>query len=292
MNKILAIIIIVLLVAGGAAILFLGAKKEPVNTSTQEIEQPQVLNSLLTVINNNVETKLAQEAEFKIVQEAAEVSEGSTIKTATTGRAIIENEDATITVDKNSEITLHTQQKNKGKIQLGAGNLWARVQKVFGQGEYFQVQTPNAVATVRGTAFSVLYADGQTIVWVHEGSVAIFSKDPATDQQIGDELTIEAAQKATIASGYEPVLQDVSAADKKHEWYLFNLEKARNETAPTTGTQPKPPAGTGSESGNTAQEPIVCTQDVKQCPDGSYVGRVAPACEFKACPATQDPYKR
>ncbi len=28
----------------------------------------------------------------------------------------------------------------------------------------------------------------------------------------------------------------------------------------------------------------VCTADAMQCPDGSYVGRVAPRCEFAACP--------
>lgn len=32
-------------------------------------------------------------------------------------------------------------------------------------------------------------------------------------------------------------------------------------------------------------EPVVCTMDAKLCPDGSYVGRVAPSCEFAACPA-------
>jgi hypothetical protein len=31
-------------------------------------------------------------------------------------------------------------------------------------------------------------------------------------------------------------------------------------------------------------DPIVCTQDVKLCPDGSYVGRVAPSCAFPICP--------
>ncbi len=34
------------------------------------------------------------------------------------------------------------------------------------------------------------------------------------------------------------------------------------------------------DSGNVG----VCTLDAKQCPDGSYVGRVAPSCEFAACP--------
>lgn len=30
--------------------------------------------------------------------------------------------------------------------------------------------------------------------------------------------------------------------------------------------------------------PIACTMDAKQCPDGSYVGRVGPKCEFQQCP--------
>lgn len=29
---------------------------------------------------------------------------------------------------------------------------------------------------------------------------------------------------------------------------------------------------------------IACTMDAKACPDGSFVGRVAPACEFSPCP--------
>lgn len=31
-------------------------------------------------------------------------------------------------------------------------------------------------------------------------------------------------------------------------------------------------------------EPIFCTQDAKLCPDGSYVSRVAPKCDFAPCP--------
>lgn len=31
-------------------------------------------------------------------------------------------------------------------------------------------------------------------------------------------------------------------------------------------------------------EPVFCTMEAKQCPDGSYVGRVGPKCEFAPCP--------
>ena len=33
--------------------------------------------------------------------------------------------------------------------------------------------------------------------------------------------------------------------------------------------------------------PTACTLEAKLCPDGSYVGRVPPDCEFEACPETQ-----
>ena len=36
-------------------------------------------------------------------------------------------------------------------------------------------------------------------------------------------------------------------------------------------------------------EGVVCTADAKLCPDGSYVGRVGPKCEFKQCPNSIKP---
>ena len=39
----------------------------------------------------------------------------------------------------------------------------------------------------------------------------------------------------------------------------------------------------GAPSDQTGAVGGVCTQDVKRCPDGSYVQRVSPTCEFAAC---------
>jgi hypothetical protein len=33
-----------------------------------------------------------------------------------------------------------------------------------------------------------------------------------------------------------------------------------------------------------AEAGTMCTMDAKQCPDGSYVGRVPPSCQFAPCP--------
>lgn len=42
-----------------------------------------------------------------------------------------------------------------------------------------------------------------------------------------------------------------------------------------------------TDSRTVAPEPTICTQDAKQCPDGSYVGRTGPNCEFATCPETK-----
>ncbi|MDP1624852.1 MAG: hypothetical protein Q8L64_03695 [bacterium] len=39
-----------------------------------------------------------------------------------------------------------------------------------------------------------------------------------------------------------------------------------------------------NENANSSDQ-VVCTMDAKMCPDGSYVGRVAPNCQFAACPS-------
>lgn len=36
--------------------------------------------------------------------------------------------------------------------------------------------------------------------------------------------------------------------------------------------------------GQAGGETVMCTMDAKMCPDGSYVGRTGPNCEFAACP--------
>jgi len=43
-------------------------------------------------------------------------------------------------------------------------------------------------------------------------------------------------------------------------------------------------------AGCSQQQPIptACTEEAKLCPDGSYVGRTGPSCEFEPCPEAED----
>jgi hypothetical protein len=57
-------------------------------------------------------------------------------------------------------------------------------------------------------------------------------------------------------------------------WYFILQNKAQNQLSSPTPT----PTLTSQP------DQKVCTQEVKECPDGSFVGRTGPNCEFTPCP--------
>ncbi|MFI5205684.1 MAG: FecR domain-containing protein, partial [Candidatus Paceibacterales bacterium] len=193
--KKLYIVIIIVVIIGFAFFGWWYFSAPPAPQTTQKLAEEKVVplqTFLLTVLDNNVSVKPAPNEPFtEVLGTTVNVNEGSNVKTSLTGRATIESlGQSTVVVDKNSEFTVAESTQHKTTISLLAGNLWAKVQKLFGQGEYFKVQTPNAVVTVRGTSFGVLYANDVTTVMVAESRVSLLSIDPKTLQPIGEEVMI------------------------------------------------------------------------------------------------------
>jgi len=59
------------------------------------------------------------------------------------------------------------------------------------------------------------------------------------------------------------------------------------EFAPCPTVKPKPtPVPIPIPTPIPTPNPVACTQEAKLCPDGSYVSRTGPNCEFSACPVT------
>ncbi len=61
------------------------------------------------------------------------------------------------------------------------------------------------------------------------------------------------------------------------------------DSSPTTTITSENPASTVVRSTVTPSPMVVCTQEVKLCSDGSYVGRSGPKCQFKTCPVVTKP---
>lgn len=70
-------------------------------------------------------------------------------------------------------------------------------------------------------------------------------------------------------------------------WYIESQDNVDHlPILPTPEEQIENNDSDDVEIGGGEEEPpqmTACTQEAKQCPDGSYVGRTGPNCEFEAC---------
>lgn len=204
----------------------------------KEIEQtPSTVQ--VTPIHSDVSVKEGT-AGFVVIPGQQAVQTGSTIKTSDTGRALIESSSTHITrVDYSSEVTI-AEEENQTQISLVSGALWSRLANVFDSGESYEVQTPNAIAAVRGTSFGVWYQKNTTILLVIEGSV-LFTPIGAEDKAV----LVKAGYKATrVATG--PIqVEPLTKADKARAWVIFNTDATTNATpVGTTTSSPTAPVTT------------------------------------------------
>lgn len=87
-----------------------------------------------------------------------------------------------ILLGSNTDLTLANTSSNNVKLSLSLGKVWSRVRKQLEGLLKFEIETPSAVAGVRGTQFSVEFlATGVTHVAVWEGRVWVGSQSQEVD---------------------------------------------------------------------------------------------------------------
>ncbi len=100
---------------------------------------------------------------------------GDIIKTMAKSKAsVVFFDSSVLRLDENTEIVVKKLAKGSVDLKQSAGQTWSRVLKLSGIQEY-TIETPNTVATVRGTGFAVKVSDGDTKVMVKEGKVRVVS---------------------------------------------------------------------------------------------------------------------
>ena len=227
-----------LIILGGLLYAFLLGSKP------KEIQQTEPIHSTVEVtpIHSDVSVKEGS-ADFVIILGQQAVESGSRIKTSEAGRALIESASSHITrLDYSSEIIVEETEK-RTQVSLAVGAVWSRLLNVFDSGETYEVQTPNAIATVRGTSFGVWYSVNTTILIVTEGEV-LFTPIGAEDKAV----IVRSGYKAT-RTGTGPVkVESLTKADRLLPWVLFNATATAPPPAsgvsgaPITSPAPQPPA--------------------------------------------------
>jgi hypothetical protein len=116
------------------------------------------------------------------------VYDGDRLKTLSESRCEIKmNQKGVIRIGENADFTLKPASPGrKSSSVLRKGRLWASLKGLFNR-RRFQIRTPTAVCSVRGTIYRI-DADSSTKVLVYDGSVDVgplsFADDDSTKQQL------------------------------------------------------------------------------------------------------------
>ena len=162
--------------------------------------------AVLTVISGDVQTRFGGSG-FASATDGAVLYVGSTVRTSGNARAVITLfEGSTVELEPASDITIEeaTTQSSSTIVQLAqsVGRSWHVVTHLTTADSRYEVRTPAATASVRGTAFEVAVEDGlsgsATTVTTTEGRVA------TADAAGSSEVLVAADQTTTVRANTAP----------------------------------------------------------------------------------------
>ena len=149
----------------------------------------------------------------------AKIAEGTTVRTGKEARAeIILDDGSILRLRPNTSMKLSSSkrtQKKKTSLVLFFGRLWNKV--IRGRNTDFRVNTPNAVAGVRGTEFETAVADdGSLRVRVSEGQVDV--GDTGRQAPVKADQEIEANEQG---------VGKVGSSQPNAQWAQWRQEKQK-----------------------------------------------------------------
>jgi hypothetical protein len=153
--------------------------------------------------------------------------EGDKVTTKELGRLDLLLDDGTmIRLKENTDLVLKDKKpgKQKSRLQVLLGRIWAKVSK---QENLLEIETPSAVAAIKGTGLELIVlqnGDSTLIVW--DGAVEFFN-------ELGKVL-VKAAQESQANGGQkpgEPVNVDLNKLD---QWWKASVGLPASQTLKTS----------------------------------------------------------
>ncbi len=139
-----------------------------------------------------------------------ELKEGDLVRTMAGKASVVFFDSSVLRLDENTEVSIKKISKDSVELKQAAGQTWSRILKVSGIREY-KIETPNTVATVRGTGFAVKVEDGDTKIVVKEGKVlAVSYKEdkPVAEALIIEDMELEISDETPAELELEAVQED------------------------------------------------------------------------------------
>ncbi len=150
-----------------------------------------------------------------------ELNEGQTVKTGEAGVGELHFADGSAAyIEPNTSFIIKNSSYGKSdkslvvSIFINSGKILSKVVALATPQSSWEVKTPNAVAVVRGTEFSVAYANGKSDIKVVKDSVFVSVVNPATGKVIpGTETLVTAGDQIEITP--ETVAKKIAAVPSK-----------------------------------------------------------------------------
>jgi len=210
MRKITLLIIMTLL-----AVQFAGCKKEGPSTVPND--------GIINFITGDV--KLVADGKTLSANAGDKITQGMTVKTGAKSVVDIFFEGSVIRILEKSSVKMQElirnvkDNKDLTELYVENGQVFSHVTRKLTDGEKFKVNTPTAIAAVRGTQFLVNAEDNSSVIGCLEGTVAV--KDAKSDDS--SYVNVEAGKEANVQSG-----KAVSVNDLRQQ-NLENIRKIKDD---------------------------------------------------------------
>jgi hypothetical protein len=163
---------------------------------TPTIALPAGPRAAIVELINQVEAHPLPDGDWQLASVAMTIYTGGEVWAKESATARIQLDESMIRVAPNTIFTLKPATDQTVTLDLAQGQVWLNVEGLA-PGETLEVQTPDAVAAVRGTRFSVrVLSEGGTIVSTREGAVAVTAA--------GSTVLVEAGTQSTVLPGSIP----------------------------------------------------------------------------------------
>jgi hypothetical protein len=172
--------------------------------------EPASLQAIVVDVVNDVDADPLAEGEWQdAVADMAIYKDGQVwAQEASTARVSVAED--LVRVAPNTIFAFEQLDSDTIQLNLDEGQVWVRVEGLS-EGEAFEVETPAAVASVRGTRFSVrAESDGTTIVSTKAGTVTVSVE--------AHSVTLAAGYQTTIVPGGEPTEPGPMSPEERMRW--------------------------------------------------------------------------
>lgn len=188
-------------------------------------------------------------------EDGGSLREGDIVRTGSDGRAAIEYFDGSLTrLDYDTTFSLVTLETLRNPAEstviLGGqatGNSYNRVAELTDAQSRFEVETPTATASVRGTVYALIVDEGSTTIAVVEGLVIASGASGSVNVSAGKMVVVD-------ADGVIGQIQDISRELLDSDWFTFNeCELDGIRECIQNDVQPDEPAGGSTGQGDDGQ---------------------------------------